>query len=101
MKNGVNMVLGTDTGNSLILPGYSLHEEMQLLELGGIEPIDIIKMGTHNAAKMMKVEENLGSIEEGKLADFILLNENPLEAIRNTLSIEKVVKNGKIQHRIE
>ncbi len=100
LENGVNMVLGTDTGNDFIFPGHSLHEEMQLLELGGMEPKDIIKMGTHNAAKMMDVLDDLGTIEVGKLADLILLNENPLESIKNTLSIHLVIKNGVVQKRI-
>ncbi len=100
-KNGVNMVLGTDTGNDFILPGYSLHEEMQLLELGGMDPGQIIKMGTLNAAKMLEVEDRLGSIEEGKIADMVLLDGNPLESISNTLKINSVFKNGKAQTRIE
>ncbi|WP_420320392.1 amidohydrolase family protein [Flagellimonas sp.] len=100
-KNGVNMVLGTDTGNDFILPGYSLHEEMQLLELGGMTTLDIIKMGTLNAAKMLEVGDRLGSIEEGKIADMVLLDGNPLESISNTLKINRVFKNGKAQTRIE
>ncbi len=100
-RNGVNMVLGTDTGNDFILPGYSLHEEMQLLELGGMDPGQIIKMGTLNAAKMLEVEDRLGSIEEGKVADMVLLDANPLESISNTLKINSVFKNGKAQTRIE
>ena len=100
LNHGVNMVLGTDTGNTFILPGYALHEEMQLMELGGMDPLLIIKLGTLNAAKMMKVEDKLGSIEVGKIADLIMLNENPLASISNTLTIDRVVKNGKIQERI-
>ncbi len=99
-RNGVNMVLGTDTGNDLILPGYSLHEEMQLMELGGIAPVEIIKMGTLNAAVMLRISDHHGSIEQGKIADMLLLDKNPLESIKNTLSIDKVIKNGKIQRRI-
>ncbi|MEP3209694.1 MAG: amidohydrolase family protein [Maribacter sp.] len=97
---GINMVLGSDTGNDFNFHGYSLHEEMQILELGGMKPIDIIKMGTLNAAKMMKSDDRLGSIEVGKLADMILLDKNPLESIRNCLSIHTVVKNGVIQQRV-
>ena len=100
-ENGVNMVLGTDTGNTYIFHGHSLHEEMQLLEIGGMKPIDIIKMGTYNAAKMMDVLDELGTIEEGKTADMILLDKNPLESIKNTLSINTVIKNGIIQKRID
>ena len=98
---GFNMVLGTDTGNDFNFPGYSLHEEMQLLELGGMEPIEIIKMGTLNAAQMMSAQDSLGSIEIGKIANMILLERNPLEAISNTLAINTVIKKGKIQKRIE
>lgn len=100
-KNGVNLVLGTDTGNDFILPGYSLHEEMQLLELGGMNPGQIIKMGTLNAAKMLEVDDRLGSIEEGKIANMVLLDGNPLETITNTLKINSVFKNGKVQTRIK
>lgn len=93
-EKGVNFVLGTDTGNDFIFPGYSLHEEMQLLELGGMAPADILKMATINAAKMMHAEDRFGSIEEGKVADMILLENNPLEQISHTLSIQKVFKGG-------
>ncbi len=97
---GVNMVSGTDSGNPFILPGYSIHEEMQLLELGGMDRMKIIEMTTRNAAKMLNISDKLGTIEVGKLADFLLLNKNPLESISNTLSIHSVYKNGKKQTRI-
>ncbi|MEQ8303015.1 MAG: amidohydrolase family protein [Cyclobacteriaceae bacterium] len=99
-EEGFNMVLGTDTGNDFNFPGYSLHEEMQLLELGGMEPLDIIKMGTLNAAKMMNAQDSLGSIEIGKTANLVLLDKNPLEEISNTLSIHSVIKRGRIQERL-
>lgn len=92
--HGVNFVLGTDTGNDFIFPGYSLHEEMQLFALGGMSPADILKMATINAAVMMHADDRLGSISEGKIADMILLSKNPLEQIENTLSIESVFKGG-------
>ena len=98
-EQGINFALGTDTG-PFVLPGYSLHEEMQLLQLGGMKPIDIIKMGTLNAATMMKAQDSLGSIENGKLANMILLDKNPLEEIGNTMAIHTVIKRGRIQNRI-
>lgn len=100
-EQGFHMVLGTDTGNDFNFPGYSLHEEMQLLELGGIEQSDIIKMGTLHAAKMLNAQDSLGSIEVGKVANLVLLDKNPLEAISNTLAINTVIKRGSIQKRIE
>jgi len=97
LQMGVNMVLGTDTGNRFNFHGYSLHEEMQILEDGGMKPMDIIRMGTLNAARMLNAEDSLGTLQVGKLADMILLNKNPLESIRNTLEIKSVFKNGKVQ----
>lgn len=98
--NGILFALGTDSG-FFVLPGYSLHEEMQLFELGGMDQLDIIKMATSNAAKMMHAQDSLGSIEVGKIANMVLLDENPLEEISNTLSINSVIKRGLIQERIK
>lgn len=82
-------MLGTDVGGRpYILPGISVHEEMQLLQLGGFAPEEIIKIGTQNVAKMLGISDEYGTIEEGKIADMILLNHNPVINISNTLSIE-------------
>lgn len=98
---GVNIVLGTDVGGRpYILPGISVHEEMQLMQLGGIAPIDIIKISTRNAAQMLDILDKTGTIEQGKVADMVLLNKNPLDDISNTLSIEQVIKEGIIQKRL-
>lgn len=97
--NGIVFALGTDTG-PFVLPGYSLHEEMQLFESGGMNQLDIIKMATFNAATIMRAQDSLGSIENGKIANMVLLNKNPLEEISNTLEINTVIKRGRIQKRI-
>lgn len=98
---GIIMVLGTDVGNDLVFPGYSLHEEMLILEKGGMPPLEIIRMGTLNAAKMVHAADSLGSIEKGKVANMVLLNENPLEDMGNTMKIHSVIKNGVVQKRIQ
>ena len=98
---GCNIVIGTDTYNAFIFPGYSMHEEMEMMEIGGYEPLQIIKMATLNAAKMLHAENTLGSIEEGKIADMVLLDGNPLETITNTLKINTVFKSGRSEPRIE
>ena len=98
-ENDINFALGTDTG-PFVLPGYSLHEEMQLFELGGMGQLDIIKMATLNAAEIMHAQDSLGSIENGKIANMVLLDKNPLKKISNTLEINTVIKRGIIQERI-
>lgn len=98
---GFKMVIGTDVGGyDYIMPGLSVHEEMQLYQKGGMNPSDIIKCATLNAAEMLKINEEYGSIEEGKFANMVLLDKNPLEDISNTLSINAVLKKGEIQERI-
>ena len=98
-ENGIIFALGTDTG-PFVFPGHSLHEEMQLLELGGMDQLEIIKMATLNASRVLNAQDSLGSIEIGKIANLVLLDKNPLEDIRNTLSIHSVIKRGRIQKRI-
>lgn len=99
-EKGIRFALGTDSG-FFVLPGYSLHEEMQLFELGGMDQLEIIKMATSNAANMMHAQDSLGSIEVGKIANMVLLDKNPLEEISNTLLINSVIKRGVIQERIK
>ncbi len=66
---------------------------------GGISPLDAIRIGTLNAAIFLGKERELGSIEEGKLADMVLLNANPLDDISNTQNVDRVIKAGLIVDR--
>ncbi len=93
---GFNLVIGTDTGNDFVFPGISVHEELELMAMGGLfEPSELIKMATHNSAKMLGVLDEVGTVEVGKNADLVLLNKNPLEDISNTRSIYAVFVRGR------
>jgi len=76
--------------------GLGAHWEMWALGQGGMRPADAIKCATWNGAWYLGMEHAIGSIESGKLADFIVLDRNPLEDIRNTNSVRWVVKNGEV-----
>jgi len=99
---GVQMVVGTDGGtpNLYNIPGLNVHKEMQLYQEGGMKPERIIKCASLNAAKMLKIDKDYGSVEIGKIANMLVLDKNPLDDISNTLSINTVLKKGKIQKRI-
>jgi len=99
---GINIVLGTDPGSitEYNITGLNVHEEMQIYQKGGMNPLRIIKCATLNAATMLGVQEDYGTLESGKKANMVILKENPLEDISNTLSIDVVIKNGEVQERI-
>lgn len=78
------IVAGTDAGNlPFLVPGFSLHRELGLLAGIGMSPYQVLQSATCNAAQMMKKDAEFGSVEEGKRADLLLLNSNPLTDIGN------------------
>jgi len=77
------------------LQGLGPHWEMWAFVQGGMSPLQAIRVATINPAKTLGLDQDLGSIEAGKLADFVVLEKNPLEKIENTDSVQLVVKNGR------
>ncbi len=78
------------------IPGLGLHWEMQAYASGGMTPMHVLRAATMGSAETIGREHELGSLEAGKYADLIILNRNPLETIENTLSIQMVMKNGRL-----
>jgi imidazolonepropionase-like amidohydrolase len=94
-KAGVPFLAGTDTPPGVyVFPGFSLHEELQRFVAAGFTPLEALQTATLNPARFLGIEEQLGTIEKGKLADLVLLNANPLERISNTQKIAAVIVNG-------
>jgi hypothetical protein len=91
----VKFMTGTDIPAAYMYPGFSLHDELALLVQAGFTPFEALRAATRNPAEYLKLSEQLGTIEKGKLADLILLEANPLDNIDNTKLITAVVYNGK------
>lgn len=92
---GVKLLVGTDTQFwQMVYPGSSLHMEMELFAQAGLKPIEVLRIATLDAAEALGVQDDLGTLEAGKLADIVLLEANPVEDIKNTQAIWRVVKGG-------
>ncbi len=93
-ETGVNLVLGTDWGAIYAIPGTSTHDEIALLQQAGLPAEAILAMATINAARVLRVEDQLGTIEEGKIADLVLVEQNPLEEPGHLRRPLAVIKDG-------
>ncbi|HVW14159.1 MAG TPA: amidohydrolase family protein [Mucilaginibacter sp.] len=78
------------------LQGLGAHWELWMLAQGGMTPLQAIRCATINGASYLGMEKEIGSLEQGKLADLIVLNDNPLEDIRNSQKIKYVMVNGRL-----
>ncbi|MDX1472036.1 MAG: amidohydrolase family protein [Flavobacteriaceae bacterium] len=93
---GIPIVVGTDAGNPGTIHGISIFDEMEAMQQAGLPPKDIITMATKNGAEAMVRENEIGTIEIEKIADFIILNEDPGEDISNMRSLTHVIRGGKM-----
>ena len=95
VRAGGRIYAGTDS-SAATTPGLSLHHEMQLLVDAGLTPMEAIMAATSNGAAVLGLERTLGTVEEGKAADLVLVDANPLQEITNTTKIFRVIKDGRV-----
>ncbi|MGZ8504060.1 MAG: amidohydrolase family protein [Flavitalea sp.] len=95
----VPIMAGTDSDNPFAFPGFSLHDEMALYVEFGMKPIEALRSATIIPVKYLKMTDSLGTIAEGKLADLVILEANPLESIKNTKKINTVIANGRVYNK--
>jgi hypothetical protein len=100
-KAGGKVMTGTDSslGGGWATPGIGLHHELDLLVEAGLTPLQAIMAATRNIAEGFRLGDRLGTIEAGKLADLIVVSDDPLKDVRNLLEIEWVIQNGRIVDR--
>jgi imidazolonepropionase-like amidohydrolase len=96
---GVMIAMGTDSGTGTgRWQGYFEHVEMELMVQAGMTPMQTLVAATGNAAKVMKVDGEVGTLQPGKRADLVVLNADPLADIKNTRSIASVWIDGRQLH---
>jgi len=96
---GVRIMAGTDTAAPNVFPGSSLHEDLAYLVQAGLTPMQALQVATKNPAEFLGKMSTQGTVEEGKIADLVLLDANPLADIRNTRRINAVILHGKLLGR--
>jgi imidazolonepropionase-like amidohydrolase len=88
------ILLGTDAAQAYNIPGFSVHEELAMLVEAGLSPFEAIEAGTRNAALVLGHSDDFGTVTEGKRADLLLLDGNPLEDVTNASKISGVMVRG-------
>ena len=92
---GVQFLAGSDTGPyGPMIPGFSLHDELERMVADGFTPIQALRAATINPARFFNAADTLGSVASGKRADLVLLDANPLTNINNVRRINAVIANG-------
>ena len=98
---GLKLMAGTDANGPFpsLIPGISLHEELRLFVEAGYTPAEALRAATLAPAQFLGREKDFGTVERGKVADLVLLDADPLAAIRNTQKIQAVMLNGRLLDR--
>ena len=94
-KSGVKILMGTDAPQLYSVPGFSIHREFVKMSAAGMSPYEILVTGTKNVGEYFSSKDNFGTIEVGKRADLILLDNNPLDNISNLKNNSGVMVSGR------
>lgn len=93
---GILVSLGTDSGATMVrTQGFAEHMELALMVQAGLTPLQAITIATLNAAKLLRIADQYGTLEAGKRANFLVLEKDPSQDIHNTQTIRAIWKNGK------
>lgn len=100
-KAGVPVMAGTDAPMPNVYPGYSLHEELELLVESGLSPREALRAATLTPAEFLGIAADSGSVAAGRRADLVLLDADPTQDIRNTRRIDAVLIDGRLLRRAQ
>jgi hypothetical protein len=95
-NEGVVVLAGTDAPTQFGVPGGALHDELRMLSMCGLSPLAALQGATIAAARFMKRDTQLGSIAVGKIADMVILADDPIAAIENIRSVQTTVARGRV-----
>ena len=96
---GVKVMAGTDANDTMVFPGFSLHDELAHLVAAGLTPMEALQAATSVPAEYLGRSDDFGGVSAGKLADLLLLDADPTVDIANTTQISAVVQGGRMRDR--
>lgn len=100
-NNGALLLSGTDAVVPMMVPGFSLHDELETMANSGLSPYEVLKTSTYNPALYLGELEEFGTVEVGKRADLVLLEANPLDDIANTRQVAGTMVRGRWYSRAD
>ncbi len=100
---GVKLAVGTDAGGRVgyNFQGYNTPWEIKILVECGLSPMEALVAATRSGAEVIGVDDELGTIEPGKLADLLILDASPLDDIENIRAIELIIRDGQVHPRAD
>jgi len=91
---GAPLLLGTDTPNPYVVPGFSIHQELEHLHAAGLNPFEVFRTGTSEAARFLGEQDDWGTVAPARRADLVLLSRDPLQYVDALRHIEHLFVNG-------
>ena len=98
-KAGVNIVCGTDAGIGVTRPGISIHQELKFYKEAGLSNYEVLKTATVNASQTHSIMNQLGTVEEGQIANLLLVDNNPLIELSTLENPSSVFVKGRQTNR--
>ena len=98
-RAGGRVVAGSDTSNPYVVPGASLHRELELLVEAGLSPSEALAAATRTAAAFLGQARQLGTLEVDKIADLVVLDADPVASIGALRQIDPVIRDGRVVWR--
>lgn len=98
-RSGARIVLGTDTGNPYVVPGFAVHEELKLLVAAGLTPGQALRAATMTASELQDAPGSFGAIAAGARADLLLVDRDPLADVTALADPPVVIARGRLYRR--
>lgn len=96
---GIPIICGTDAGIGVTIPGFSIHKELAFYKEAGLSNYEVLKTATVNASQTHSIMNQLGTIEKGKIANLLIVDDNPLTELSSLENPSSVFVKGRILNR--